>query len=278
MWPFFKELFLVGFGKRYYFYLFLLLFGLIGGFYACTTNFLNQTMCNLWLKDLLLNLIAEVFGILIFLYFVNRIVRSNKESEKKKFQEIAFRQLKMGLYKQVYLWFYMYKASVKEKPVRLYQKIEDLFDEIYFKELEFLDLLKVSPNISPMGEEMDWLDYVYLECNNLRIGIDKVVDRYSFYLDSEVVDLMEEVANAGLIRFITSIREAKQWGDLGLRGDLLSECKPLLKEYTQALLKILELYNKTVSFEKQIQINAAKWEELWDNNVRPKIGESRIQT
>ena len=172
----------------------------------------------------------------------------------------------------------MFKASVEVDPCRTYETLEDLFDETYFYELGFLDLLKPAPMLTPRGEEIDWLDYLFTECTSLSVGLGKVVDRYSYYLDSEIVDLMEEVADAGFIRFISSIREAKQWHEISIiRGDLLSECQTLLKEYTSSVMKLIDLYNMSVEPERQIKIDKNQWREWWGSNVRPRIGDSLIQ-
>ncbi|MBD1940136.1 hypothetical protein [Microcoleus sp. FACHB-68] len=273
MWNSIKE-----FGKRYYVLLFASLLICTILFYGCTVGFLDQTVCNLWLRDFLLNLNAEIIGILLVLFLVNRTVRANKENERKKFREIAFRPLKRVFYKQIILLFNMFKASVEVHPCKTYETLEDLFDETYFYELGFLDLLKPAPMLTPRGEEIDWLDYLFTECTSLSVALGKVVDRYSYYLDSEIVDLMEEVADAGFIRFISSIREAKQWHEISIiRGDLLSECQTLLKEYTSSVMKLIDLYNMSVETERQIKIDKNQWREWWGSNVRPRIGDSRIQ-
>lgn len=265
------------FFKTSYFPLALLLLICFFISYGCLTNCLDKYICNDWLKDFSLNLLAELIGILLFLILVNRTISINEDKEKKRFREIAFRHFKLTLNRQLNLLFYMLKASVEVKPENPYEKIEDLFDDTYFNEVGFLDLLKTAPVLTSNGEEMDWLDYLYSEFSSLKSALYKVVDRYSFYLDSEIVDLLEEVADAGFISFITVIREAKQCNNVELQGDLLSECKTLLMEYTSLFLKLVELYNQSVASKSEIKIDSSKWSELWSNKVRPKIGDSRIQ-
>jgi len=278
MREFFKKVSLKEFFQTSYFPLVLILLLCVIIFYGCIVNPLGETVCNDWLKDLSLNLVAELIGILLVLILVNRSIELNQAKERKRFRKIAFRQFKLVLHKHIHLLFNMFKASSEAKPEINYEKIEDLFKDTYFKEVGFLDLLKPAPVLNHKGEEMDWLDYLFSEFASLRAALYKVVDRYSFYLDSEVVDLLEEVADAGFISFITVIREAKECNDVELRGDLLSECQPLLMEYTSLFIRLVELYNQSVASESQmIKIDSSKWNELWGNNVRPRIGDSRIQ-
>lgn len=244
----------------------------------CINNwFAIGDTCNLWLKDFSLNLTAELMGILLVLFSVNQTVKNSQEKEKKKFKEIAFRQLRYVLRKQIYLLFEMFKATVEVRPDKDYQLLVDLFDETYFYEVKYLDLLSPAPMVTSQGEEMDWLDYLHSELLSLKSALGQVVDRYSFYLESEVVDVMEELSDSVFIRFINSIWDAKNINAIGDRGDLLSPCKDLLQEYATSLLKLMELYNQSAASDRQITMDSRKWDDWWSHNGRPKIGESRIK-
>ncbi|NER33941.1 MAG: hypothetical protein F6J93_07830 [Oscillatoria sp. SIO1A7] len=244
----------------------------------CINNWVSLgDTCNLWLKDFSLNLTAELMGILLVLFSVNQTVKNSQEKEKNKFKEIAFRQLRYVLRKQIYLLFEMFKATVEVRPDKDYQVLVDLFDDTYFNEVKYLDLLSPAPMVTSQGDEMDWLDYLHSELLSLKSALGQVVDRYSFYLDSEVVDVMEELSDSVFIRFINSIWEAKNINAIGDRGDLLSACKDLLREYATSLLKLMELYNQSAASDRQITMDRRKWNDWWSHNGRPKIGESRIK-
>lgn len=279
MLKFFKNAFSKpSFFQESYLILFFILFIVIFLSSSCINGyFIDANVCEEWLQELSINLVAEVTGILLVLFSVTKTVRESREKEKNKFKEIAFRQLKFVFRKQIYLFFEMLKASVKEKPDKTYQNLEDLFDDEYFESLKNLDLLKLAPILSPEGKKMDWLDYLVLECSNLKKALNRVVDRYAFYLESEVVDLMEEMTDAAFIRFITSIWEAKKSNSLSSKGDLLFACENLLREYTSALIKLVELYNENVPSDRQIVIDEAQWKEWWNHKGRPQLGDSRIE-
>ena len=278
MWYRLRQILSNGFLKESYWILFLIFLASIFSLSSCINNwFVPSNICNLWLKDFSLNLTAELMGILLVLFSVNQTVRTNQEKEKRKFKEIAFRQLRYVLRKQIYLLFEIFKATVEVRPDRDYQTLADLFDDTYFNELKYLDLLTPAPMVTPQGDEMDWLDYLHSELLSLQSALGQVVDRYSFYLDSEVVDVMEELSDSVFVRFINSIWDAKNINAIGDRGDLLSACKDLLREYATSLLKLMELYNQSAASERQITMDRRKWEDWWSHNGRPKIGESRVR-
>jgi hypothetical protein len=275
--PIKKVVYFSGISKSYVF-LFLMLFLSVFSSYSCINGlWIDQKMCGVWLEELSINLIAEVTGILLVLFSVNKAVREGREKEKSKFKEIAFRQLKFTIRKQIYLFFEILKASAKQKPDKDYQTLDDLFDDTYFQEVQNLDLLTIAPVLTPGGEPMDWLDYLVYESMNLRSALGRVVDRYAFYLESEVVDLMEEMTDASFIRFLTSLWEAKRLNGLTSKGDLLFACEDMFKEYANSLVNLVKFYNENVTSERQIIIDEAQWQEWWSHKGRPQLGDSRIK-
>ncbi|MCT7953637.1 hypothetical protein [Laspinema palackyanum] len=264
--------------NKSYILLFLILFLSIFSSYSCINGlWIDREMCGVWLEELSINLIAEVTGILLVLFSVNKTVRESREKEKNKFKEIAFRQLKFTIRKQIYLFFEILKASTPQKPDKPYKKLEDLFDETYFREVQNLDLLTMAPVLTPAGEPMDWLDYLVSESLNLRTALGRVVDRYAFYLESEVVDLMEEMTDASFIRFLTSLWEAKRLNGLTSKGDLLFACEDMFREYADSLVKLVKFYNENVTSDRQIIIDEQQWQEWWNHKGRPQLGDSRIK-
>lgn len=260
---FWKNLSLREFWQASYLGLFAILFACIFTIYGCENGVFNRKTCTHWLQDFSLNLLAEIIGILLVLILVNRSLKINKEREKQRFRQIALRSLKLVLQKQFYLLFYLFKSSIDSPPKKKYLDISDLFDENYFDLIGNLDLLTTAPVADINGKSRDWLDYLSTEFSHLKISFHKVLDRYSFCLDSEVVDVLERLADAALISFIEVLSEAKQDKQINFQGDLLSECRDYLVEYSQLFLKLIDIYNQSALPEDRLKIDGQKWDNLW---------------
>jgi hypothetical protein len=264
------------FVQQSYLILFVILFGSIFTLYSCLTTdwFHVSRICSLWLKDFSLNLTAELVGILLVVFSVNKAVTFRQQQENNKFKEIAFRQLRFVLTKQLYLLLEMFQTT-KECPDDMnYQSLPDfLQDDAYFLGVHRLNLLDLAPVLTSDGEKMDWLDYLHSELLNLKSAINQVVDRYSFYLDSEVVDLMENLSDAVFIRFISSVWQAKKLDAYGEHGDLLSNCDELLREYIHGLLTLVDFYNESVTSERQIDLDWPTWNHWLEKNCRSQLGD-----
>jgi hypothetical protein len=263
MRKFWQKLLFKDFWQTSYLGLFAILLGCIFCNYGCIAKIFDQNICHQWLQDFSLNLLAEVIGIFLVLILVNRSLAINQEQEKQRFRRIAFRSFKIILQKQFYLFFNLLKASTKSKPHKKYVTIADLFDEVYFDLVGNLDLLTTAPVSDINGKSRDWLDYLLTEFCNLKVALYKVLDRYSFCLDSEVVDVVERLADAGLISFISILAEAKRDNQIEFRGDLLSECRDYLIEYSQLFMQLVHIYNQSALPPDRLEIDSQKWEDLW---------------
>ena len=266
--------------QQSYLILFIILFASIFTLYSCINSFLiDSNICNLWLKDFTLNMTAELLGILLVVFSVNKAVKFREQQENNKFKQIAFRQLKIVLNKQLFLFIEMFDyATLAPDKINSKTLPEFLQNDDYYIKLHRLNLLDLAPILTPKGGKMDWLDYIHSESVNLKSAINQVVDRYSFYLDSEVVDLMEKISDAGFIRFITSIWEAKKLEAYKNHGDLLSDCENLLREYIKGLLDLVYFYNDSVTEDRQINLDWETWNNSWQHHCWSKVAESWVET
>ena len=226
-----------------------------------------------WLKDFALNITTEIIGILLVVTLIDRAISINQESERKKVQKIAFQQLRIPLSHHFTLLFNIFKSSVQEKPNKKYANVSDLFDDIYFNEIAFFDFSKPAPIIPPT----DWFTHLSRESAKFKNDLNRTVEKYSLYLDSDIIDLLEEIINSSFISFIiqvSSIPKIDEREGYSRQYNLFSGqgFHDLVEEHTTLFTKLIMYYNQNVSDEKKITMT----DGLWGNNTSPKIGSSRL--
>ncbi|HCF29116.1 MAG TPA: hypothetical protein DEV81_18370, partial [Cyanobacteria bacterium UBA11049] len=211
----------------------------------------------------------------LVVFSVDRVIEIEQLKENNKRETVAFLQLRRPLVRHLYLLFNMFKASVQEKPDKNYQTISDLFDDVFFEQLAFLDFAKPAPVF--ISIEANWSDYLSRECSQFKEALNRTVEKYCLFLQPEMIDLIEEIINSP---FIWLVFQAPTIRKLGRKSDdvlgsynLLArqEIRDLFKEYTNLVSELFEQYNKRVPEEKQIKLS----DELWANDVPPKIGSGR---
>lgn len=224
-----------------------------------------------WLKDIVLNLGTEIVGILLTIGLIDRVIRSNQEAERKKYQALAINQLRIPLSHHLGVFMDMFKASITSAPERTYQRVSDLFDDDYFRNVAFLDFSKQAP----VTGNIQWFDYLSYEFSKFKDSLSRTIEKYSPYLDLETIDLVEQLLNSNLMAFIAqapAIREIDKREGFKRAYNLFWEMQSIVKEYADVLSQLIEKYNQYAPDEKEIVIHSY----VWSNNTSPQIGSGRI--
>ncbi len=226
-----------------------------------------------WLQAFSLNLMTNIISILLVVLLIDRVISINQENERIMRQKIAFQQLRLPLLHHFTLLFNIFKASVQVKPDKNYKNVSDLFDDMYFDQITFLDFSRPAPVTPPT----DWFNYLAQNCLEFKENLNRTVEKYSFFLEPDVIDLIEEIVNSHFIAFILQAPRIPEWDRregynrryefFGGQGMI-----DLIKEYTELFVKLVEHYNQYALSDKKIIMT----DDLWRNDVSPQIGSGRL--
>ncbi|HEY9849951.1 MAG TPA: hypothetical protein V6D28_10870 [Leptolyngbyaceae cyanobacterium] len=194
------------------------------------------------------------------------------------FNQIAFEQLKNDLESHAQMLFYMFKASVKAVPEQKYRELEDFFDDVYYREIAYLNLSKSA--VSFGSSRTSWDEYISSGCSTLKNSLTRTLDRYSHKLSSQIVALMESIINDGFIKLMLNIQalNAPEYNSLPRFTSLFEfpGIQETVRDHIEKFLKLVEIYNQNSASEKNIKMSNTKWDRWWDEHVQPHIGHGRI--
>ena len=234
----------------------------------------------IWIRDITINLGAGIIVVILTIILIDNIISSNQEKERKKYQSVALQQLETPLVRQLYLLFYIFKASLEIKPQKQYQNVRDLFDDDFFQHLVFFDFSKKAPIYGPVFGGTQWFDYISHECKEFVDALNRTLGKYSLYLDSEIVEIMEQIINSFFMSFVS---KAPVMRDIAKNeGYKQGPCNffnapgmgETVREYTDLFTRLVEHHNDLVTEEKKILIRMND-HELWRNDFVP-IGSGRV--
>lgn len=223
---------------------------------------------NLWLSAVTANLATEVAGILLTVFLIDSIIEINRKREINKYRKIAFQQLQREINEHLDMFIRMLKATVTSKPSKEYKTVEEFFDENYFNSIAYLDVQKLAPisyaDIS-RSQRVLWKVYLEIHTNQFIEALNRTIDRYGIYLDSNTVDIAEQLINSYFFR-----RMKFGFHDFSSPSD-----QEITKEYTKLFTQLINEYNQTVDNDsRKIIIDRG----LWAENMLPKIGDSRLES
>ena len=227
-----------------------------------------------------LNLASEVVGILITVLFIDAVLQRREEREQRRYRSVALQQLRLPLKQHLLLLFAIYKASVEQKPEREISRVEDLFSDDYRTQLTRFDFASEGPMVLigvGGNQKVPWFDYLYKEVGKFKDDLNRIVDKYAFYLDPDTLNSAEQLINSSFVNIIsygpTIVTNARNTGHQGgmriFAGDGMST---VIREHTDTFTKLVQICNKEASSENKIRVES----HMWRNDTAPLIGSARV--
>lgn len=216
----------------------------------------------------------------IFYIIVNYIPEQEK---KRKYQGVAFKQLRYPLSNHLDLLVYMYKATIINKPNINPINVSDIFDDYYYNEMKLFDIHAKAPVISSKS----WFEFINSKCLAFADSLENTVGKYSIYLDDSTINLIESIRHSLFMQIY--LQEATSF--INIDNNLLiiddyitlsnTDDKSMLifdnnianielKEYIKSILNLIDLCNR--ENDKPISIDRYNW----GDDSFPKYGSARF--
>lgn len=221
-----------------------------------------------------LNLATEVIGIGLTIFLIDKVVERQQNKERERYRQVAIQRLRNPLTRHVGFLFEMFKACVKSKPKKEFVNVSDLFNKTFFDEISHLDFAKPAPITNALTGSPTWAYYLVRETKALNDSLSAILEKYSLYMDVELIHLIERVLDKSLYSFV-SVIQGEVVADEG-RG--IKRAHPwftnvaghVVGEHVWPFQELVEYYNNHVTPEHKIMLN-----QTWRNNVAPPIGSAR---
>ncbi|MDD3653912.1 MAG: hypothetical protein PHO01_06985 [Desulfotomaculaceae bacterium] len=211
-----------------------------------------------WLKEFSMNVATEVLGIIITVFVIDYLIDKKEEDERYKRQAVAIKRMRVPLIHHIHTLFNIFKASIEKEPDKKYNTLSDLFDDFYFEQIQYLDFSMEAP-ILP---KTNWVNYLYNEFTRFADELKKVLDTYSLFLDSEIIELLDCISNSNFLNYVCKIRNIHQIDaqlDFKRKYLMLNGTADLCKEHIEILMKLIDFCNKSLSEADRIQYNEYLW-------------------
>jgi len=169
---------------------------------------------------------------------------------------------------------------VEQKPDRQILQVKDLFNDDYIEQTKRFDITSDSPESASVGINSDlkpWSDYLRQEVKRFKDELERIVDKYSMYLDPDTLDVAEQLIDSSFVGIIdygpTLVAHVRSLGHHESFPLFVTPgSEDVVREYIDAFSDLVEIYNREASSDRKVRIT----EELWRNDELPKIGSARI--
>lgn len=221
-----------------------------------------------WLENFSLNVASEILGIFLVVFSIDRVIDSDKDKKRKTKEKVALHQLKRYVVRHLYFLVKLVKSSGQSQPKMNYTKSIELLNDI---DLESITLWKIYRHESLLKiSNLNYLDLLSPEYLELRDSLNKIIEKYSLFLQPDIIKSIEEINDSSLLFLMARDRDSARDGSLQPKALLnKSNICDYLQEYLAKLDKLITVYNQQVSGEEKIKI-----EQLWLDNVRAEFSHS----
>jgi hypothetical protein len=205
-----------------------------------------------------------------------------QKREKLKYQKIALQQLRIPINAHARLFTYIFKASSLAITNTQLSSLKELFNDTFYENIKSFNFIKQAP----VNSKKIWAQYITQECLKFSVSLEKVTYKYSYYLDSNLIVLLEKLRHSHFISFFLEEAEVRIftkdncWVHIDNILDLYKEHnysifvtegnENILEEHIECFLSLVRVYNE-ICFDNQIKVD----NRLWKDNIAPKVGSAR---
>lgn len=215
---------------------------------------------NNWLQSLLLNLGTSFVGSAIVIRMTDYVILTHQEEEKKRIQSTALTQFHSHIIQYIESFFIPYKAVVERK--HSIKGFDSLFCDNYYNVISKLNLSLFTIDENKFPESIPWYTWIIRNYDAFDLNVNKMLNRYISYLDSDIILLLEEITKTQYISFMRhqwkelqpierEDIDLKLWGAPAIQNDL--------RTHLFLLRKLLVCYNQKVPAQYQVTIDDALW-------------------
>jgi len=151
-----------------------------------------------------LNLLTEVIGIGVTLFFVDRVFRALEQARERKYTLVVHRRLRMPFQHHLTLWSMVFSSARKNIEKKAPEFTKALNPDTSFshyalsgrvESLVAFDSLADAPVFPPMP----WMRYLTLELDRFKTQLSQILDAYAPFLPPEELERVEACLNSTLM-------------------------------------------------------------------------------
>lgn len=220
-------------------------------------------------KDFGLNFFTEILGVIITIFVIERFIQKKEDKRNLPQKLAAYEDVRLYTSRYISFWTETYRCSVPETAPNT---LEKFFSENGMTKILSYLYMDSSPNVTP---KMTWWDWILENAKEFKENGEKILDRYSYYLDPVAFGCIHQLAESpfySCILMLPSIRKSDAQYNIPRVKVLGSYTIAPPREDYDAILKLVrwcdETYNVLKKYNKSI-IKVTEYLPMAENKKNP---------
>lgn len=232
-------------------------------------------LTSLTIQNFSMNLATEVIGIGLTIFLIDRVIEKQRKAELNRYKQVALQRLRAPLARHAEFLFQMFKATVESEPENDLVEVSDLFNNNFFANVARLDFLKSAPISSALVGSPHWATYLVMESKSLNDSLSHILDKYSVYVDVELIELIEGMLDKNFHRIVAVLHDEVVAGvHRGVTQPypgFVNLTKHVVEPHVWAFQDLVRHFNSQVGDALRVNLKG----QTWRNDVSPPIGSAR---
>lgn len=239
-------------------------------------------------KNFLMNLSTEIVGAGFTYFIFDQIISRKEKNDQKNKQEIALVQISSIIKKYLDILMTMYKAC-SDKGIEVGRNdIESVFDTHFMESLKNFDIHQKAPvvrgtrfiNNQFIEDRPSWTEYLLAEFRKFDEELDDAFTKYSGFLESDQISILLDLAANKLSSSVSSYilmgnastTISRDFGQQPLLIPYFLIGEHSIKKFVHDASRMLGTFKTSKKNDSVLKLD---W-NIWNDNMAPKIGESRF--
>lgn len=212
-----------------------------------------------------------IFSSYLTAVFVDGTFRAKEKRDRQRLQNTALTELQRPLNSYLKLLRIWYRCSLKDIPEQPPQSLRSVIETDEIESVRLLNFGETYP-IHQGPATYTFLTHSAHQIEQIQSNLDEVLQKYSHFMDPELLESVQEFRNSKLFNTMVSFSE--------LGGSSQGEIVPifaadgylLLQENLDALIGVVDYYESPSAPE----LSLMDISYMWHDDENPKIGSARI--
>jgi hypothetical protein len=225
----------------------------------------------------LLSFTTATFGSYLTAIVVDKSFRDKERREQERIRTTALRRLEAPLNAHLSLLAGWYVTASAKETLNEPDSFRSLLEDDFTETVTHFDFLAEAPATAP---NQDWLDYSAHELQNFNQEIERVLAKHGAYLDSETIEILEQLADSTVSSIVISRAktrpEIQRWRtERGIDSTEVGEHLALVineqvEEHVENVLRLMQHYE-----ERGLKFKSTGTSPLSDS-IAPSVESARL--
>jgi len=238
---------------------------------SCFIISLSVHSSPLWLKNFSLDVAAEITGILLALFSIDRVMEAEKQKKQQKLEQVALKNLRRLLLRHFQFVLNLFHIAPDGED-EVNRAINALFIKANRRPVSSLQNNEIKNSLDRI--DLNRLDYLSWECQEFRTALSQTVEKYSLVLQPDMILSIEKIINSPLIWLMLRLKRLLQNPNESLNLNQLVLGKVVSEDSSEAprigdfigrhileLSQLIDLYNENCPPEERIENHKILWSD-----------------